>query len=263
MKTIEMKISVPDGGRFSSIELRDSCILVKFSFEEVGDKRENTSHVSENNFECRINPEVFSLDEEWFNHNPTTEKQKQIKTLFLDAKAKGRLHAFTCMTIDPSIKDGKLAYEKGRKPAVGFSQKVWRELLEDYNPKRNTRQMTKTEYACKCLFIIQKRVNSGYEIDEAWADVCDNSKRIGHYYNSNITMRGDFEPTGSKEVCGFCDLANTTKLLAEDPWDEVGGFWKASGHCGKISHVDPVGNFLHYDDVDFVQMDSIGMLAMD
>ena len=35
----------------------------------------------------------------------------------------------------------------------------------------------------------------------------------------------NFEPTGSRIICGFYDLANTYKIFAED--EEAGGFWLA------------------------------------
>lgn len=264
MKTLEMKIAIPEvrGARFTSAELRDGYILAQFEIEEVGDKKETTPTISKNNFECRIDPEAFPLDAEWFNHNPTTKRQRETKELFLDARSQGRLHSFTCMTIDPSIKDGKLVYEKGLPPAVGFSQRKWEKMLKEYNPSRNSRQLARTEYACRNLYLIWKLVESGYEVEEAWREVCDDSKKIGHYCNSN-NAKEDFEPTGSREVCGFCDLANTYKLLAEDPWDKAGGFWDASGGYGDCGDDCPLADLIHngsvYDDDD----GGVGLLALD
>lgn len=166
------------------------------------------------------------------------------------------------MTIDPSVKDGKLVYQKGLPIKTGFSQKQWAKMLKEYNPSRNSRQMTRTEYACRNLFLIQRLVESGYEIKEAWEAVCDDSRKIGHYRNSD-NPKNDFEPTGSREVCGFCDLGNAWKFIAEDPWDEAGGFWAAGGGYGHGSRYGPVADLdLDYC-VDNAYVYGVGMLALD
>lgn len=136
-------------------------------------------------------------------------------------------------------------------------------MLKDYNPSRNSRQMTRTEYACRNLYLIQKLVESGYEIAEAWKTVCYDSRKIGHYRNSN-NPKNDFEPTGSREVCGFCDLGNAWKFLAEDPWEEAGDFfWAAGGGYVNWSHHYPVADLCLSYDVDNEANFGVGMLALD
>lgn len=261
MRTLEMKIAIPEvnGGRCVSTEMKDGYILANFEIEEETEKNETFS-IFESELECRIDPNLFAG--EWLNHQPTTQRQKETLNLYLDAKANGRLHTFTCMTIDPSVKDGKLVYQKGLPIKTGFSQNKWAKMLKDYNPSRNSRQMTRTEFACRNLFLIQKLVKSGYEIEEAWEAVCDDSRKIGHYLNSD-NHKHDFEPTGSREVCGFCDLGNACKFIAEDPWDEAGGFWAAGGCYFSDSYSNPVAylNPLNYVDNDFYYF--VGMLALD
>ncbi len=261
MRTLEMKIAIPEvkGGRCVSTEMKDGYILAKFEIEENEEKNEKSS-ISESELECRIDPNIFAG--EWLEHQPTTQRQKETLALYQEAKAKGRLHAFTCMTVDPSIKDGKLVYQKGLPIRTGFSQKQWAKMLKEYNPSRNSRQMTRTEYACRNLFLIQRLVESGYKIEDAWRAVCDDSREIGHYCNSD-NAKGDFEPTGSREVCGFCDLANAWKFIAEDPWEEAGGFWAAGGYYRGNSYSCPVADlYLNYD-VYYYDFDGVGMLALD
>lgn len=255
MRKLEMKIAIPEvkGGRLTSTELKDGYILAKF---EIGENHFS----SKSEMECRIDPTIF--EGEWLKHHPTTQKQKETLALYQDAKANGRLHAFTCMTVDPSIKDGKLVYQKGLPPAVGVSQIRWLRMLEEYDPSRNSRQMTKTEYACRNLFIIQKLVESGCEIEEAWIAVCDDSKKIGHYRNQD-KPKDDFELTGTREVCGFCDLANTWKFLAKDPWDEDDATWTAGGSCNCDSSNSSVATLrkLYYE-FD-IMPDGVAELALD
>lgn len=261
MRTLEMKIAIPEvkGGRCVSTEMKDGYILAKFEIEEETEKNETFS-ISESELECKIDPNIFAGA--WLEHQPTTRRQEETLTLYQDAKAKGRLHTFTCMTIDTSVKDGKLVYQKGLPIKTGFSQNQWAKMLKDYNPSRNSRQMTRTEYACRNLFLIQKLVESGYKIDEAWKAVCDDSRKIGHYRNSD-NPKYDFEPTGSREVCGFCDLGNSWKFLAEDPWEEAGGFWIASGNYDNNSYCGSVAELGRNYDVDYCNYDGVGMLALD
>ena len=134
-------------------------------------------------------------------------------------------------------------------------------MLKEYNPSRNSRQMTRTEYACRNLYLIQKFVESGYEI-AAWEAVCDDSRKIGHYCNSD-NPKNDFEPTGSREVCGFCDLGNAWKFLAEDPWEEAGCFWAAGGGYHDYSCNNPVADLFHSYGVDDGNVNGVGMLALD
>ena len=257
MRTLEMKIVIPEvnGGRCISTEMKDGYILAKF---EIGENE--TSFISESELECRIDPSIFAGA--WLEHPPTSRKQQKTLGLYQDAKAKGRLHAFTCMTIDTSVKDGKLVYQKGLPIKTGFSQRQWAKMLKDYNPSRNSRQMTRTEFACRNLYLIQKLVESGYEIAEAWEAVCDDSRKIGHYRHFD-NPKNVFEPTGSREVCGFCDLGNAWKFIAEDPWEEAGGFWTAGGYCGTNSDEYPVAHMVHNNFVDNVYFYGVGMLALD
>lgn len=257
MRTLEMKIAIPEvnGGRCILAEVKDGYVLAKF---EIGENE--TSSISESELECRIDPNIFAGA--WLEYQPTSRRQKETLDLYQDAKAKGRLHAFTCMTIDPSVKDGKLVYQKGLPIKTGFSQKQWAKMLKDYNPSRNSRQMARTEYACRNLYLIQKLVQSGYEIAEAWKAVCDDSIKIGHYRNSD-NPKYDFEPTGSREVCGFCDLGNAWKFIAEDPWEEVGGFWAGGGCYDDYGYNFPVAGLNLYYDVDNDDVDGVGMLALD
>lgn len=257
-----------------STEMKEGYILAEYEIEENGEKNENSSifeieeneeknedsSISESELECRIDPNIFAG--EWLEHKPTTPSQKQTLALYEEAKNKGRLHTFTCMTVDPSVKDGKLVYQKGLPITTGFSQSQWAEMMKDYNPSRNSRQMTRTEYVCRNLFLIQRLVESGYKIEEAWIEVCDDSKDIGHYCNS-YNAKDDFEPTGSREVCGFCDLANAWKFIAKDPWEEAGGFWAAGGSYHHKSNDCPVNDLYHRNNVNNSDSYGVGMMAFD
>ena len=191
-----------------------------------------------------IDPLSIPIDAEWMQYEPKTRKQRELKELFLEARAKERLHIFSCMAMDASIEEKKLIYAKGLNPACVERYSVGRqlEMIDNYAPNRNSRWMTKTEYVCKCLVIIGKLVEEGWKIEKAWYAVCDDSRELGHYTNSDNSIWG-FEPTGSRKVCDFYDLANTCKMLARDPWEEGNHFWSASGYYCKHSDYNPIASF--------------------
>lgn len=257
MRAVEMKIAIPEveGGRCILTEIEDGYILLTFAVEES----EKSSISSE--LECRIDPNIFAG--EWLEHQPTTKAQKEMLDLYQDAKAKGRLHAFTCMTVEPSFDYyiGKLRYEKGLKVNTGYSAKQWESWLRHYDPIRNSRMMTRTEYVCRNLFLIQKLVvESGYEIAKAWEEVCDNSQNLGNFHKKEGKDDFRFEPSGSREICGFCDLGNHEKILAEDPWERtISGFWKASG----CQSADTIASMDHCCFKNMDDLLAVGMLAMD
>ena len=264
MRTLEMKIAIPEinGGRCISAKMKDGYISAKFEIEG-----NEIFPISGNALECRINPNTFAG--EWLEHQPETVRQKMVLDIYQDAKAKGRLHPFTCMTIDASVYRWELVYQKGLPIRTDFSLKGWIDMLKEYNPSRNSRMMTRTEYECRNLFLIQKLVESGYEIAEAWKAVCDDSRKIGHYLNSD-NPKNDLEPTGSREVCGFCDLGNTWKLLAEDPWETdpwkgLPGIWVGGGCYYYRSTKRPVVDLDHinYGEDPRGYKYAVGMLALD
>ena len=73
---------------------------------------------------------------------------------------------------------------------------------------------------------MQKLVESGMSVEGAWEYVCNDSGYLGHYRNSE-NAKHRIEPSGSREICGFFDLANVRKILAWD--DEEKSFYFAGG----------------------------------
>ena len=157
MKTAEMEINVsggrildakvmPNGTCKLTVEVDETPLLILPDKKLVAPEKKI---VIPKELERKIDPLAFPMDADWMQYEPKTRRQMEIKKLFLDAKAKGRLHSFTCMAIDVSYDEetGKLIYKKGLPPAVGHSNRWWVDMLKNYAPDRNSRQMTKTEYA--------------------------------------------------------------------------------------------------------------------
>lgn len=216
-------------------------------------------------FERRIDPLLFQPDADWLQHEPKSDNQNKIKNLFLDARANDRLHRFTVMAIDPSIDPdtGEVVYQPGLPPAVGYSYNWWVTKLEAYDRSRNSRVKSLTEWACENLELIRRLVEwKRVSVKEAWDAVCDHSAKLGHFADSS-NAQDWFEPTGSREVCGFYDRGNVCKILAEDPWEKAGGFWAAGGCFFYGSSNLPLADLFLSIFVDSDYDFGLGQLALD
>jgi len=184
-----------------------------------------------------IEASKLSMDDEFMQYQPKTAREKEFKDLLEDVIRNG-IDDFWHPRIDPTLDEVEnICFKVGKKPAVGNSYNWWRENAKKFNPKRNSRLGTKSQYIAFLGVLIKALVAEGWPVSKAWDAVCDDSRQLGHYWNSE-NAKSDFEPTGSREIVGFYDLANTCKLLAED--EEAGGFWLASGsYLG-----DSIGNSL-------------------
>ena len=186
-----------------------------------------------------IEASKLSLDDDFLQYESQTEAQEWFKKNLTSAIKSG-VKDFYRPIYDPSVdENGNIVFVAGKKPAVGHSYNWWVEAAEKCVSNRKIRLGTKNEYVAFLGVLIKKLIASGLSAEDAWYVVCDDSKMLGHYWNSE-NAKHDFEETGSREVCGFFDLANTCKILAWD--DETCGFWLASGFCNNISLYNPLAN---------------------
>ena len=161
--------------------------------------------------------------------------------------------------MDPYFTANGIGYASGKKPAVGKSYNWWFDTAKKYDPSRNSRLGTRLEYGAFLGVLIKKLVEEGKSVEWAWNAVCNDSKELGHYWNSK-NAKHDFEPTGSRGICGFYDLANTYKILAED--EEVGGFWLAGGSFNLGSSNDPLADLCLYTNRSSDRSHSVGWLVL-
>ena len=186
----------------------------------------------------------LSLNDKFMKHKPTTNNQRKLKESLTEA-IEGGLSNFWLSRMDPSFnEDGTdIVFEAGKIPAVGRYYNWWEEKAKQYLPERGSHLGTITEYVAFLGVIIKNLIAGGWSVSKAWKAVCDDSRKLGHYLNSENAKHG-FEATGSREVCGFCDLANTHKILA---WDKAaGGFWLVGGSCFFFSYYVPLAYLSHY-----------------
>lgn len=201
----------------------------------------------------------LSLNDEFMQYTPKTDEEREFKML-LEKAIKSGLKDFKRPKYDPSFNEGGICYESGKAPAVGKSYNWWNQAAKEFKPEYNSRLGTKTEYVAFLGVLIKRLVESGWSVKKAWDAVCNDSKELGHYWNSE-NAKHDFESTGCREICGFYDLANCYKILAED--EEAGGFWLAGGSCDDDGYDLPLADLFHGNDRNFDDYNSVGWLVLD
>ena len=188
-----------------------------------------------------IETSKLSLKDAFMRYKPKTEAEKKFKAILTDVIKTG-IEDFYRPAMDPSFSDKektKIHYMAGEKPAVGKSYNWWKETVKDSKMCFGT----KAQYVAFLGVLIKMLVDKGWTVGEAWDAVCNDSKKLGHYWNSD-NAKHQFEDTASREICGFFDLANTYKILAED--EAAGGFWLAGGCCSNGSVNFPLADLALY-----------------
>lgn len=218
----------------------------------------------------RIESSKLSFDDEFMMHEPKNEREQELKKLLADVIDKVILDFYRPI-MDPSfgkpkkdedwryawMEENTLSYKEGGVPAIrGIayprtgsyqSYSSWKDLARNFCWPRS-RIGTKDEYIAFLGVLIKKMIKEGWSVDEAWDAVCNDSKKLGHYCDS-IDSKGQLERTGSREICGFFDLANTYKLLAGNPekFKDYTGFWLAGGCYGDRGDEKPIATLCHMD----------------
>ena len=175
------------------------------------------------------------LKDSFMSHKPKTKAEKKFKETLTEVIKTG-IEDFYRPAMDPSFADGiktKIHYNAGDLPATGKSYNWWEETVKDSKWCLGT----KAQYVAFLGVLIKMLVAKGWTCCEAWDAVCNDSKKLGHYRDSD-NAKHQFEDTGSREICGLFDLANTYKILAKDK--EAGGFWLAGGDYNDDSHCNPL-----------------------
>lgn len=267
--TTEMEIKV-SGARIleAFVEPNGSCKLIveaadvpkDVTADKVTETKETATSKAEIQFKEEHDDNIFvlveasklSVEDDFMSHEPTTDAEEELKKLLTDAIKSG-LHDFYRPVLDPSFnEDGGICYAQGKRPAVGKSYNWWKKAAEEFMPERGSRLGTKVEYVAFLGVLLKNMVNNGWSKAQAWSAVCNDSRELGHYWNSE-NAKHEFEPTGSRKIVSYYDLANTFKILAED--EEAGGFWLAGGNYGNDGDYCPLADLDHFyfrvDDVNF------------
>lgn len=203
----------------------------------------------------------LSLDDEFMQHQPRTRKERKFKEQLAEVIQKG-VKDFYCSQYDPSFRaDGaEICFVEGKYPAVGRSYNWWNSVAKLFAPEYKSRLGTRTQYVAFLGVLIKTLVTNGWSVEDAWDAVCEDSTELGHYRNSDNATR-TFEVTGSREICGFFDLANTYKIVSEDT--DTGGFWLAGGDYYYNGFDFPLAMLYHTTCCREDQCSSVGWIVLE
>lgn len=240
-----ISISVPKGASDIRVMIIKGKVEISFNNTIITDEQDELtkreSNLTQEEYIEKYFPIVkaskLSLDDEFLKHVPESKAQRILKE-WLTLAIKSGLSDFRAQRMDPSLdENGWICYKPGMKPAIVKDAKWWKKKAEEFMPEKESRLgKNKERSAFLGVFIKYLIEEQGYTVSNAWKAVCDESKYLGHYYDSE-NAEGNFETTGSRRVGDWCDLANTFKLIFDD---ELGGFSLVGGSCGCDSFKFPL-----------------------
>lgn len=204
-----------------------------------------------------IEAERLSLGDKFMQHEPCTEAEDKAKNLIIESIVAG-VKSFYRPKFDPSFSADGIQFVAGKKPAVGKSYEWWYDVANRYASSRNSRLGTCLEYGAFLGVLIKRLAQEGKTVEWAWAAVCNDSKELGHYFDSD-NAKYEFEHTGSRLSYGFYDLGNTCKILAAD--DSSSYFWLAGGSCIDCGSNLPIATLNHKDCRCSGYNDSVGWIV--
>ena len=233
--TTEMKFVVPKGWVVKEEVVDDGSRVFTIKPDTTA-AYDTTCHQWEGIFKL-VPASQLSLNDNFMNHIPKTKREKNFMEKVKKVIRAG-MHDFWCPVCDPSFDNkGRICYEPGNSPAVGKSYNWWARTAKEFKPEQGSRLGTETERIAFLAVLIKELVNSGKSVEWAWNAVCNDSKELGHYRSSENAKHA-FEDTGNREVCGWCDLGNVGKIVAEDK--KIGSFWIAGGGYNDYSNGNPL-----------------------
>lgn len=263
-----VRITFPQGEVTKAKVYSDgTCELVLESVREIEVEEPLVTEVENVEVEVTFRPDFLvkveasslSLTDPFMQYEGKSRKEKKLKSLLEEVIATG-VPDFYRPKNDPSLTENdKIRFTAGRKPAVGKSYFWWRLASRMVCFERNSRLGTKSQYIAFLGVLIKKLVENGMEVSSAWKAVCCDSIELGHYWNS--TDAHTMLPTGTHEVCGFCDLANTRKILATDSGD--GPFWKVGGYFACNSSRFTLAEIESHLGVSELQDNAVGWIVFD
>jgi len=241
-------IRLTEGSCIVSSEIKDGVAKLVF---EVGEK--TVTNLNEEVF-VLVPASSLSLTDDFMCYEPYKRREKYFKKRLVEVIKVG-VKDFYRPKFDPSFNEnGMICYRPGSSPAVGKTFRWWEKTAKEFCPERKSRLGTESEYTAFLGVLLKKLVADGWKVNEAWDAVCNDARMLGHYWNSEGARRNDFEPTGSREVCGYFDLGNTYKIL--DRFWMVGGCYYKYGN----SFIDFVWCSINYHkDDDY----SVGWIVLE
>ena len=212
--------------------------------ERTTDKEVNSSTKSKKRWPSpgsfvKIEVSSLSFKDDFLKYIPRNEEEEMTKEKIIKIIKSKKIRDFERPNCDPtviatgegrSMKVEKITYEKGKTPYIYENYAWWRKHAEAVN----LRVGNDMEYTAFLAVLMKSLIeNRGWTVKHAWESVCVDSSKIAKSCDREKVRTihrslNDLDPTGSKCVCGFYDLGNTLKLLADSRNDKA--FWLA-GTC--------------------------------
>lgn len=261
MKRVETRL--PAGKIIDTPKMPDVTLVITQEYEDKATHKEACSVLKVTMPEIiyrRVEAESLSVDDEFMKHEPRTKSEKATGDLIKEVINKGVKNYYKPI-MDPSftVDGNNICFERGKMPALDKSFNWWIDAARKFYPERNSRLGTRLEYGAFVGVFIKELIASGKSIEWAWHAVCNDSKELGHYRNSE-NAKADFELTGSRPVCTYCDLGNAYKILAEDV--DTGGFWLAGGRYYNYGSYKPIVDLCYYTKREFPNGNCVGWVVL-
>ena len=194
-----------------------------------------------------VRASTLSLEDEFLKHTPESENQRKFKNRLVEAIKSG-LKDFRAQCMDPSVDEkDNICFLANVNPSSNKSPNWWKKNAKKFMPEKGSRLGTLEERIAFLALIIKYLIDEkGYSIRDAWIAVCDDSKDLGNYKN---TERGGKPDTTRKHQIGkWFDLSNTSKFLYDE---ELGEFSFISTYWGYESYVSPLATITIMDCLEY------------
>lgn len=186
-----------------------------------------------------VRASTLSLDDEFLKHEPKRSQQTNLKMDIILAIASG-LPDFRAQIMDSSLDNEEICFKAGMKPAVGKTTEWWKKKVEAFMPEKHSRIGTIKQRSAFLGLIIKYLIEErGYTVRDAWEAVCNQSRNLGHYWDSE-NPKHDFEETGSRQVGEWYDLGNVCKIVLGDNTGRffcMGGFYGCDGKDATLPYL--------------------------
>lgn len=281
----EQKITVPSGWEVKVTNKSDGSSEITIKMATVASNVASAEHVLNKTSNLRPQDDVFrfvrasKLDVEYFRSMRPSHNQPKAMHLYMEILRviKRGVGDFWRPIYDPSFdEEGRICYAPEKRPARGKkSYNWWVNAAKNVYPERKSRLGTNDEYIAFLAVLIKELIGAGMSREDAWNAMCEESEDLGvclDYDESRAFCAEEYgnwyELTGSRRICGWYDLGNTEKLLADV--DDADSFWIA-GTCTCLGV--PLARMSEYGvnefedpeygtEGDFIQDDACGWIVL-
>ncbi len=235
-------IEAEKGMKFTNVKIINGGSAIEVYIEP--EKREKYKEKTLDDFLELIEVSSLSKRDKVFRYKPENHSQEIVKKGIFKA-IDMNLKDFMVFTISPSLDENdKLIYKEGTYPIIEKSVEWLYEKCQKLYPERNSRIGDENHYYAFLGYLIKYLVEKKKQsIDDAWFVVCDDSKSLGNFLNTEL-IENELEKSGSRAIGKFYDLGNTYKIIrdsgSETKFSLAGGCYKDLSYLAPLSNIVPL-----------------------